>query len=108
MITVRELDLKLPTRKPLLLVDVEPVYDYKDGARTEIVSGYKYTAAMADKQLKTVTVKIPGAQQMNAPEDGFCEVKFDDLEIYLYVSQGQIQVGARATAIHPIGGNKPS
>ena len=36
---------------------------------------------------------------MDAP-DGYVEVRFDDLEVFIYWSQGQPQVGAKATGIH--------
>lgn len=83
----------------LWLVDVTPSYEYRDGHRTENVSGYRYSIAMPDRGLDKINVRIDGEKRMDAP-DGYAEVRFDNLEVYIYWSQGQPQVGARATGIH--------
>lgn len=83
----------------LWLVDVVPAYEYKDNHRTDTVLGYRYTVAMPDKGLDKINVRIDGKQLMDAP-DGYVEVRFDGLEVFIYWSQGQPQVGAKATGIH--------
>lgn len=83
----------------LWLVEVSPAYEYKDNRRTETVTGYRYTVAMPEKGLDKINVKIDGKQLMEKP-DGFAEVRFDGLEVFIYWSQGQPQVGARATGVH--------
>lgn len=85
----------------LLLVDVRPAYEYQDGRRTENITGYRYYIALPDKGFEKLAVKIEGPQQLDKP-DGYAEVVFDGLEIYAYVSGGQIQVGARATGISEV------
>ena len=82
----------------LWLVDVTPAYEYKDNRRTDTVTGYRYAIAMPEKGLEKITVKIDGKQLMEAP-DGFVEVRFEGLEVFIYWSQGQPQVGAKATGI---------
>lgn len=97
-------DLKFDPRSlgsKLLLVDVRPAYEYQEGKRTDRIVGYRYEIVLPDKGFEKLAVKIEGPQQMDKP-DGYAEVVFDGLEIYAYVSGGQIQVGARATGIREV------
>lgn len=83
----------------LWLVDVQPAYSYVDGHRTDTITGYRYTVALPEKNLEKIAVRIDGGQKMEAP-NGFQEVTFCDLELYIYWgAQNQPQVGARATDI---------
>lgn len=82
----------------LWLTDVIPAYEYRDGRRTENIVGYRYTVALPERGFEKINVKIDGKQLMDAP-GGYEEVIFDGLEIFIYWSQGQPQVGARATGI---------
>lgn len=86
-----------------LLTNVFPSYEYKNGARTDEITGYKYEVAMPSHALDKLSVKIDGRKLMEAPEE-FTEVIFQDLELYLYMINGQLQVGARATGISPVKG----
>lgn len=81
------------------LTEVTPAYAYANGQRTETVSGHRYTVALPEKNLEKVSVKIDGAKLIEPPESGFVEVKFDNLELYFYWSNGQPQVAAKATGI---------
>ena len=83
----------------LWLVDVSPASEYKDNRRTDTVLGYRYAVAMPEKGLDKINVRIDGKQLLEAP-DGYAEVRFDGLEVFIYWSQGQPQVGAKATGIH--------
>jgi hypothetical protein len=85
--------------KKLWLVDVSPAYEYKDNKRTDTILGYRYTVALPEKGLDKIDVRIDGQQQMEAP-DGYVEVHFDGLEIFIYWSKGDYHVGAKATGIH--------
>lgn len=80
------------------LVEVNPAYEYRDNRRTDTVTGYRYVVALPEKGLEKISVKIEGTQLLESPE-GYVEVKFSGLEIFLYWSQGQPQIGARATGI---------
>ena len=82
----------------LWLVDVSPAYEYKDNRRTDTVTGYRYAVAMPEKGLDKINVRIDGKQLMEAP-DGFVEVRFEGLEVFIYWSQGQPQVGAKAMGV---------
>ena len=81
------------------LTEVSPVHAYQNGQRTDTISGYRYNIALPEKGLEKVGVKIEGVQQMAAPESGFVEVKFEGLELYVYFSNGQPVVAAKATGI---------
>lgn len=83
----------------LWLVDVTPAYEYQNNKRTDTVLGYRYAVALPEKGLAKINVRIDGDKRMEAP-DGYAEVRFDDLEVFIYWSQGQPQVGAKATGIH--------
>ena len=83
----------------LWLVGVSPAYEYQNDRRTDTVIGYRYTVVMPEKGLEKINVRIDGKRQMETP-DSYVEVCFDDLEIYLYWSKGQPQVGARDKGIH--------
>ena len=82
----------------LLLVDIAPAYTYKDGVRTNEIGAYRYSVAMPDHNLDKIAVRIDGEKLLDAPE-GFVEVKFTELELFLYWQNGGYQVGARATGI---------
>lgn len=82
----------------LWLVDVAPAYEYRDNVRTDNITGYRYTVCAVEKGLEKINVKIDGPQQMEKPE-GYVDVKFDNLEVFVYWSNKQPQVGARATGI---------
>ena len=54
-----------------LLTDVQPAYEYKDGKRTDNITGYRYEVALVSDNLDKLNVRIEGKQLMDAPEDGF-------------------------------------
>ena len=84
--------------RKMLLVDVMPAYEYKDGKRTETVSGYRYVVCLAEHRLEKLSVRIDGPQQMEQPE-GFVDVEFTDLVVTGYESQGKLQFSAKASGI---------
>ena len=81
-----------------LLVDILPAYEYKDGRRTDTVTGYRYMVALPDHQLEKIGVKIEGKQLLEKPE-GYAEVEFTGLELTFYEAQGHAQVSARASGV---------
>ena len=84
--------------RKMLLVDVMPAYEYKDGKRTETVSGYRYVVCLAEHRLEKLSVRIDGPQQLEKPE-GFVEVEFTGLELMVYEAQGHAQISAKATGV---------
>ena len=81
-----------------LLVDVMPAYEYKDGKRTDTITGYRYVVCLAEHRLEKLSVRIDGPQLMEQP-DGFVEVEFADLEVSGYEAQGKVQFTAKAAGI---------
>lgn len=82
----------------LWLVDVAPAYEYKENRRTDTVTGYRYTVAMPEKNLDKINIKIDGKQLAEKP-NGYAEVNVTGLDVFIYWSSGQPQVGAKATGI---------
>ena len=82
----------------MLLVDITPAYEYKDGRRLDTVTGYRYIVALPEHGLEKLGVKIDGKQLVEKP-DGFAEVEFTGLEVFAYEAQGKTQISARATGI---------
>lgn len=99
MLNIRDLRIdpaSLGVKK--LLVDIAPAYEYKDNKRTDTVTGYRYTVALPEHGLDKLGVKIEGKQLMEKPE-GFAEIEFTDLELFVYMSDGKPMVSAKATGI---------
>ena len=89
----------------LWLVNVYPAYEYQNNKRTNNVLGYRYSVSMPEHSLDKVDVLVEGEKRMEAP-NGYVEVQFDGLEVYLYWSDKmkQYQVGARAKDIRLVVG----
>jgi hypothetical protein len=84
------------------LVDVRQGFLYKDGAKTDVCSHYVYSVALPRHDLDKINIKIDGKKLMEKPES-FVEVTFDDLELYIYMQNGQPVVAGRASSIHLTG-----
>ena len=99
MLNIRNLKID-PTSlgEKMLLVDITPAYEYKDGRRLDTVTGYRYIVALPEHGLEKLGVKIDGKQLLEKP-DGFAEVEFDGLEVFAYEAQGKTQISARAIGI---------
>lgn len=99
MLNIRNLKID-PTSlgEKMLLVDITPAYEYKDGRRLDNVTGYRYIVALPEHGLEKLGVKIDGKQLLEKP-DGFAEVEFSGLEVFAYEAQGKTQISARATGI---------
>ena len=82
----------------LWLVEVSPAYEYQNNRRTDTILGYRYTVALPEKGLDKINVRIDGDKLLDTP-DGYAEVRFDSLEVFIYWSQNQPQVGAKATGV---------
>ena len=94
-------DLKISNEslgRKLWLVDVLPVYEYKNNERTDKVCGYKYTVVMPEKNFDRIGIKVEGRKLLDKP-DGYAEVVFDGLELFIYWMNSQPHVGARATGV---------
>ena len=100
MLKITELEVKSQSLgNKLWLVEVSPAFAYVNNRKTDTIRGYRYTVALPEKGLEKINVRIDGDKLMDTP-DGYAEVRFDNLEVFIYWSQGQPQVGAKATGIH--------
>ena len=105
MVNIRDLKIdNASLGKPLLLLEVRPYSDYKDGKAVGGVVGYRYDAC-----LEKLVVKIGGPQLMESPEDGMVKVEFSGLEVSTYQKRtkdeyGPVVLTARATGIKPVNG----
>lgn len=86
----------------LLLVDIMPAYEYKEGKRTESVTGHRYVVTMPEKRFEKIGVRIDGPKLVEK-FDGNPEVRFTDLELALYFAKGEYQVSAKAKGIALVG-----
>ncbi len=99
MLNIRDLKIdpaSLGAKK--LLVDITPAYEYKDGHRSDTITGYRYIVALPEHGLEKIGVKIEGRQLLEKPE-GYAEVEFSGLEVFAYESQGKTQISAKATGV---------
>ena len=100
MLNIRDLRIDVASLgQKMLLVDVMPAYEYKDGKRTDNIVGYRYEVALPAHNLDKISVRIDGKQLMDAPEDGFIEVGFTNLEVSAYEREGKVLFTAKATGI---------
>lgn len=96
--------------KQMLLVAVTPDM-YVNGQRVADPVGYRYDVCLRAHGMDKLSVRIPGAQQMDAPApEADVYVRFDGLVVRPYVAQtGRLAFTASATGIHPVtGSNSPA
>ena len=99
MLNIRDLRIdpaSLGAKK--LLVDIVPVYEYKNNQRTDAVVAFRYIVALPELRLEKIGVRIDGKQLMDKP-DGFAEVEFSGLEVSAYEAQSHTQITAKATGV---------
>jgi len=84
------------------LVDVAPVYEYKDGNKTDHLEGYRYTVTLPEKNFEKIGVRIPGDPVVDHVE-GYSECKFAGLEATVYQSGRDFAFSAKATSIELLG-----
>ena len=81
------------------LTDVAPVYEYKDNKRTDTVTGYKYTVCLPERGLEKIAVKIENKKLLDKPENGYVEVNFQNLEVFVFWMNKEPQISAKASNI---------
>ena len=93
--------------KQMLLVGVTPDL-YANGQRLDVPVGYRYDVCLRSHGMDKLSVKIPGAQQIDAPNpEADVYVRFDDLSVRPYVNgNGRLALTATASAIHPVPGRE--
>lgn len=82
----------------LLLVDVTPSYEYKEGKKTSNIVAHKYKIVLPEKSFDQIFVKIDGPALLEKPT-GHAEVAISGLYLYIYWSQGEYRLAATGTGI---------
>ena len=91
----------------LLLVGINPAYEYKDGKQTEHIVGYKYQIASPRLKYDKVNIKVEGKQLVEMPVAGYVEVSLTEPEIYGFTNrEGKLQFAGRAKGISLVTHNK--
>lgn len=103
-ITDAILNAKATLGDKLWVVDVVPTYEYKDGHRTENILGYRYETVLPVRKMDKISIRIDGPQLLDPP-NGYYEVSFEGLELYIYWVSGNYAIGARATGVKVIKDN---
>lgn len=86
--------------KTMYLAGVSPSYRYDENKnRTNEVEGYRYDVALVDRGFERLSVKIPGAQQVETKEGEVIPVSFEGLEVRIYVIGGELKLSASAQKI---------
>ena len=102
MLNIRDLRIDPASLgEKMLLVEITPTYEYKNGTKTTNVLGYRYTVALPKHNLEKLGVKIDGKQLMDKPE-GFVEVEFENLEVSAYEKNGSVFLTAKATDMESV------
>lgn len=86
----------------LILTDITPVNEWKNGERQDTITGYKYTVAAPKHGLRKIGVKIEGKKRLETA-DAFPHVKFTNLTVGTYWSNGNIHLTAKADHIETTG-----
>lgn len=97
-ITEIRIDPKRTLGEKLWVVDVKPVYEYRDGRRMENILGYRYETVLPERKMDKLSVRIDGPALLEPP-NGFYEVAYDNLEVFIYWLKGDYNIGAKATGI---------
>ena len=99
MLNIRDLRIDPASLgEKMLLVEIIPAYEYKDGVKTNNIIAHRYVVALPKHNLEKIGVRIDGEQLMDKPE-GFVEVEFENLEVFAYEMRGTVQISAKATDI---------
>ena len=73
MLNIRDLRIDPASLgRKMLLVDVMPAYEYKDGKRTETVTGYRYVVCLAEHRLEKLSIVQRGESIVQCHYIGLC------------------------------------
>lgn len=86
-----------------LLVDIRPVFAYKDGEKTNNIDGYRYQCCLPKHKMEKIGVRVASKVPLFDLEKEEIpvgtEVDFEGLEVGSYFSNGQINVNAKADSV---------
>lgn len=90
----------------MIATEVHHAYEYKDGERTDKVIGLRVTVAMEKNGYDTLPVIVSNPVDMLSAvleqSDGPVYVDFEGFTARLYIRDNQINVSAKATAVHVV------
>lgn len=92
------LDAKRTFGNKLWVVNVTPAYEYKEGRRTQNITGYRYETVLLERKMDKISVAIDGPALLEPP-NGYYEVAFEGLEAFIYWRGGEYCIGAKATGV---------
>lgn len=103
---LRITDLKIDPNslgKTMLLADIAPAFEYKNGERTDKIDGYRYSVVLPVHKMEEIGVKVLGKTPLIDIEKEDIPigtpVQFTNLEVGSYFSKGQINITAKAESI---------
>ena len=90
-------DLKIDAKslgKTMLLADISPSYEYKDGERTDKLEGYRYSVVLPAHKMEKISVKVLNKAPLIDIDKGEeipigTPVEFANLEVGSYFSKTQ-------------------
>ena len=97
-ITEALLDATRTLGTKLWVVNVTPIYEYRDHRRTENVLGYRYETVLAERKMDKIGVDIDGPALLDPP-NGYYEVAFEGLEARIAWKNGDYYIAAKATGV---------
>lgn len=90
----------------MILTEVRPAYEYKDGNRSDKVIGIKVSVALEKNSYDTLTVTVTDpVDRLSAvleKADGPVYVDFVGLTARIYTMNGRTDVSAKADSVHVV------
>lgn len=100
MLRISDLRIDTSSIGEMLLVEIRPQNEYKDGIRSEKIIGYKYIVACREYGLRKLAVKIEGRKLFDDEIlKDLPEVEFLNLEIKIYQTKDSCGISATASGI---------
>ncbi len=105
MINIRDLviDTEKSFKGNFLIADITPLFPYENGVRGSVQKGYTYTCVLPELKLERLSVKIEDLNPLVDLEKEdipvMAKVKFQNLVVSPYISNGNVNISAKADKI---------
>lgn len=88
----------------MLLADITPVYEYKDGEKTDKLVGYRYSVVLPSHKMEKIGIKVESITPLVDLEKADdipigTQVVFKGLVVGSYFSKGNINITAKADSV---------
>lgn len=96
------LDVQVMTNNEFLLAEIVPNFPYLDGKKSDIQQGFKYIVVLPKLRLEKISVVVnSNIPLINTDKDipTGAKVGFENLEMSLYLMNGNIGISAKADKI---------